>query len=138
MEHLHAGIFQIARPADVRRFIEARFQFHDRGDFLVCRGGHQRRNDQRMLARPVKGLLDGEHALIFGGRLNERYNCIVRIIGVVQQNVVAIPRTSKLERLSENIEIFDFELFEDDMKAISAMGSADGRLTNYGFAPNWD
>jgi len=24
------------------------------------------------------------------------------------------------------------------MKAISAMGSAGGRLTNYGFAPNWD
>jgi hypothetical protein len=24
------------------------------------------------------------------------------------------------------------------MKAISAMGSAEGRLTNYGFAPNWD
>ena len=40
MEDLHACIFQIARPADIGRFIEARFQFHHRGDFLVCRGGH--------------------------------------------------------------------------------------------------
>ncbi len=40
MEHLHARILQISRPTDVRRLIEARFQFHDRGDFLVRRGGH--------------------------------------------------------------------------------------------------
>ena len=35
---------------------------------------------------------------------------------LVQQNVAAIPRTSKLERLSENIEIFDFELSDEDMQ----------------------
>jgi diketogulonate reductase-like aldo/keto reductase len=57
---------------------------------------------------------------------------------LVQQNVAAIPRTSKLERLSENIDIFDFELSDDDMREISAMGSASGRLTDYGFAPKWD
>jgi 2,5-diketo-D-gluconate reductase B len=57
---------------------------------------------------------------------------------LVQQGVVAIPRTSKLERLSENIEIFDFELSEEDMRQISAMGSASGRLTDFGFAPKWD
>jgi diketogulonate reductase-like aldo/keto reductase len=61
--------------------------------------------------------------------------CLRRL---VQQNVVAIPRTSKLERLSENIDIFDFELSEADMREISEMGSAGGRLTDYGFAPKWD
>ena len=72
VEDLHPGIFQIARPANVRRFIETRFQFHDSGDFLVGRGRHQSRNNRRMLARPVKRLLDGKHALVFRGRLNER------------------------------------------------------------------
>ena len=57
---------------------------------------------------------------------------------LVQQNVAAIPRTSKIERLSENIEIFDFVLSEDEMAEISAMGSAKGRLTDYAFAPKWD
>jgi diketogulonate reductase-like aldo/keto reductase len=56
----------------------------------------------------------------------------------VQQGVVAIPRTSKLERLSENIEIFDFELSDEDMQQISAMGTAGGRLLDFGFAPKWD
>jgi 2,5-diketo-D-gluconate reductase B len=56
----------------------------------------------------------------------------------VQQGAAAIPRTSKLERLSENIEIFDFELSDEEMQEISAMGSAGGRLLDYGFAPKWD
>jgi 2,5-diketo-D-gluconate reductase B len=56
----------------------------------------------------------------------------------VQQNVSAIPRTSRVERLSENIEIFDFELSEDEMARVSALASPKGRLTDFGFAPKWD
>jgi 2,5-diketo-D-gluconate reductase B len=57
---------------------------------------------------------------------------------LVQQNVAAIPRTSRIERLSENIDIFDFALSEEEMRLISQMGSAKSRLTDYGFAPKWD
>ena len=57
---------------------------------------------------------------------------------LIQQNVSAIPRTSRIERLSENIDIFDFALSEDEMNEISQMGSAKGRLTDFGFAPKWD
>src|ERR1700760_2434963 len=49
---------------------------------------------------------------------------------LVQQNVAAIPRTSRLERLSENIDIFDFELSADEMEKISALANAKGRLTD--------
>ena len=86
----------------------------------------------------AKGRIKNDRALL---RIGDRYRKTAAQVCLrwqIQQNVVAIPRTSKLERLSENIEIFDFELFEDDMQAISAMGTADGRLVNYGFAPNWD
>ena len=51
---------------------------------------------------------------------------------------LAIPRTSRIERLSENIDIFDFELSDDEMRLISGMSSAKGRLTDFGFAPKWD
>ena len=57
---------------------------------------------------------------------------------LVQQGVSAIPRTSKIERLSENIDIFDFALSEEEMRQIFALGSAAGRLTDFGFAPKWD
>ncbi len=86
----------------------------------------------------ARGRVKGDRAL---GRIGERYRktaAQVCLRWLVQQNVVAIPRTSKLERLSENIDIFDFELSEADLREISQMGSAGGRLTDYGFAPKWD
>jgi 2,5-diketo-D-gluconate reductase B len=86
----------------------------------------------------AKGRIRNDRALV---RIGDRYRksaAQVCLRWLVQQNVAAIPRTSKLERLSENIGIFDFELFDQDMAEISAMGNAAGRLTNYGFAPKWD
>lgn len=57
---------------------------------------------------------------------------------LIQQNVVAIPRTSKIERLSENIAVFDFRLTDAEMDDIFAMGTSQGRITDFGFAPKWD
>src|SRR5438067_10211156 len=86
----------------------------------------------------ARGRIKSDRAL---QRIGDRYRKTAAQIclrWLVQQGVAAIPRTSKLERLSENIEIFDFELSEADMQQISAMGSAGGRLTDFGFAPKWD
>jgi diketogulonate reductase-like aldo/keto reductase len=52
--------------------------------------------------------------------------------------VSAIPRTSTVERLSENIDIFDFELSDDEMTEIFHLANPKGRLTDFGFAPKWD
>jgi diketogulonate reductase-like aldo/keto reductase len=86
----------------------------------------------------AKGRIKNDRAL---QRIGDRYRKTSAQIGLrwlVQQGVAAIPRTSRLERLSENIEIFDFELSDEDMQEISAMGSSSGRLTDFGFAPKWE
>jgi 2,5-diketo-D-gluconate reductase B len=86
----------------------------------------------------AKGRIRNDGAL---ARIGDRYRktaAQVCLRWLVQQDVAAIPRTSKLERLSENIDIFDFELSEDDMSLISAMSRASGRLTDSGLAPKWD
>jgi diketogulonate reductase-like aldo/keto reductase len=59
---------------------------------------------------------------------------------LVQQDIVVIPRTSKVERLSENAAIFDFELSDQEMKDIAALAQSDGRLINFAFSgqPQWD
>ena len=44
----------------------------------------------------------------------------------------------KPERLAENIAIFDFQLTDDEMAAITALTSANRRIANYGFSPDWD
>lgn len=56
-----------------------------------------------------------------------------------QPDVVAIPRSSRAERVRSNLEIFDFELSEAEMSAISGLAREDGRIINpASLAPAWD
>jgi 2,5-diketo-D-gluconate reductase B len=59
---------------------------------------------------------------------------------LVQQNIVVIPRTSKLERLTENASIFDFALSDSEMAEIAALGRRDGRIVDWAYSGrmNWD
>ena len=98
------------------------------------------RNGMALVAySPVaKGRIKGDETLTRIGQAHRKTAAQVCLRWLVQQNVSAIPRTSKIERLSENIEIFDFALSDDEMREIFQMGSAGGRLTDFGFAPKWD
>ena len=86
----------------------------------------------------AKGRVKNDELLAHIGKAHGKSAAQVCLRWLVQQNVSAIPRTSRLERLSENMEIFDFELSGEEMRRISAMGGSHGRLTDYGFAPKWD
>ena len=59
---------------------------------------------------------------------------------LVQQSIVVIPRTSKVERLSENAAIFDFTLSAGEMAEIAALASRGGRIVYFAFSgdPKWD
>lgn len=57
---------------------------------------------------------------------------------VQQEGVVAIPRTTRPERLRENLAIFDFSLSESEMAAISRLRVANERICDYDFSPKWD
>ncbi len=59
---------------------------------------------------------------------------------LVQQNIVVIPRTSKVERLTENAALFDFTLSDEDMAEIAALANPDGRLVDWSYSGSakWD
>jgi diketogulonate reductase-like aldo/keto reductase len=57
---------------------------------------------------------------------------------VQQQGVAAIPRTSRKERLTENIGIFGFALSDAEMRAIAALSVRNSRLCDFDFSPEWD
>jgi 2,5-diketo-D-gluconate reductase B len=98
------------------------------------------RNGMALVAySPVaKGKIKNDATLSRIGRTHGKSPAQICLRWLVQQNVSAIPRTSRIERLSENIDIFNFELSEDEMGQIYGMASARGRLTDFGLAPKWD
>jgi diketogulonate reductase-like aldo/keto reductase len=57
---------------------------------------------------------------------------------LVQQNIVVIPRTSKVERLEENLAIFDFTLSPDEMAKIASLSRQNRRLVDWTYSPQWD
>ncbi|WP_396593705.1 aldo/keto reductase [Brevundimonas sp. R86498] len=50
---------------------------------------------------------------------------------LIQQGVIAIPRTSRPERAAENFDIWDFQLSDEDMSRIHALARPDGRLGDW-------
>lgn len=52
--------------------------------------------------------------------------------------VVPIPRTTRKERLAENLAVSDFALSEEEMSAISKLSAKGARLCDFGFSPDWD
>ncbi len=57
---------------------------------------------------------------------------------LIQEGAVVIPRTSKLERLKENMTIFDFELDRAEMDEIRKLVGHGARVVDWSGAPNWD
>jgi 2,5-diketo-D-gluconate reductase B len=69
-----------------------------------------------------------------------RSSAQVALRWIVQQpDLIAIPRTSKIERLAENLAVFDFVLTDAEMAQIGALTRPGSRLVNEPqWVPEWD
>ena len=65
------------------------------------------------------------------GRAHGKTPGQVTLRWLIQQGVVAIPRTAKESRAAENFDIFDFELSSEEMDRIHALARPDGRLGDW-------
>jgi len=86
----------------------------------------------------ARGAATGDDVLARIGRVHDKTAAQVSLRYLVQQGIIAIPRTSRVERLSENFEIFDFELTDEEMAAIRALARPNGRTVDPSWAPVWD
>jgi 2,5-diketo-D-gluconate reductase B len=57
---------------------------------------------------------------------------------LVQQGIVVIPRTNRLERLEENFALFDFALTDAEMQEIHKLSGRKGRIVDWTWSPKWD
>jgi diketogulonate reductase-like aldo/keto reductase len=72
------------------------------------------------------------------GRLDRSPAQIVLRWHIQQIGVAAIPRSSRPERIAENLRVFDFSLSDEEMASISALRSRGLRICDFEFSPNWD
>jgi len=101
-----------------------------------------RRHGMAMVAySPIaRGNAKNDKVLTSIGAAHKKTAAQVCLRYLVQQNIVVIPRTSKLDRLTENASIFDFRLSDMEMGAIKALGRRDGRVVNFAYSGtiDWD
>lgn len=86
----------------------------------------------------ARGRAARDPALIRIGAAHGKTASQVSLRYLVQRGIVVIPRTARVERLSENMGIFDFELSETEMAEIRALARPDGRLVDTAWSPRWD
>jgi diketogulonate reductase-like aldo/keto reductase len=86
----------------------------------------------------ARGAVKGDAVLEKVGRAHGKSAAQVCLRYLVQQGIIVIPRTSRVERLAENFEIFDFELAAQEMASIKALATPAGRRVDPSWAPAWD
>ncbi len=72
------------------------------------------------------------------GAVHKKTAAQVCLRWLIQQGIAVVPRTSKIQRLEENLAIFDFELSDAEMKEIAGLARPGGRIVDWTYSPKWD
>lgn len=67
-------------------------------------------------------------------KIGERYGKTPSQVGIrflIQQGIPAIPKSTSIERMRENFNVFDFELTEDEMKTLESLNIHDAGTRDY-------
>jgi 2,5-diketo-D-gluconate reductase B len=86
----------------------------------------------------ARGGASGNAVLARIGKAHGKSAAQISLRYLVQQGIVVIPRTNKIERLEENIALFDFALSKDEMQEIHKLAHAKGRIVDWTYSPQWD
>ncbi|MGZ5867769.1 MAG: aldo/keto reductase [Xanthobacteraceae bacterium] len=86
----------------------------------------------------ARGKAAGDKELKLIGLHHRKSAAQVCLRYLLQEGAIVIPRTSKVERLSENLNVLDFELDDAEMDEIRKLASSGGRMVTMGGAPEWD
>jgi len=86
----------------------------------------------------ARGGAKGNEVLERIGKAHKKSAAQVSLRYLVQQGIAAIPRTSRIERLEENLAVFDFTLSPEEMAEIGTLASPRGRIVDWTWSPKWD
>jgi diketogulonate reductase-like aldo/keto reductase len=86
----------------------------------------------------ARGGAKGDKLLERIGKAHGKTAAQVCLRWLTQQGIVVIPRTSKVERLEENLANLDFDLSDAEMKEIAGLARSSGRIVDWSWSPKWD
>jgi len=101
----------------------------------VCRGYGLAVTAYCPLAR---GKVPGNEVLARIGKTRGKSAAQVALRFLVQQGIIAIPRTPNPDHLAANLAVFDFKLSDVEMAEIDKLKQARMRVVNPPHAPRWD
>ena len=78
----------------------------------------------------VDGIVQSELLAAIGQKYNKSA-AQVALRWLIQRGIVAIPKSSHIERMQQNFDIFDFELTRDDMLQIATLNQSDAGFINF-------
>ena len=78
----------------------------------------------------VDGIVQSELLAAIGQKYNKSA-AQVALRWLIQRGIVAIPKSSHIERMQQNFNIFDFELTPNDMLQIGDMNQSDNGVINF-------
>ena len=88
--------------------------------------------------RNASAVRQGDELLARIGETHKKTAAQVCLRWLTQQGIGVVPRTSKVERLEENLAIFDFDLSEAEMREIAGLARPGGRIVDWTYSPRWD
>ncbi len=86
----------------------------------------------------ARGQATGDSVLAAIGQRHGKSAAQVSLRFLVQRGLGIVPRSSKAERLKENMAIFDFELSDAEMREVAALSSKAHRIVDRAVSPVWD
>ena len=87
----------------------------------------------------AQGKIADDPALIAIGETHGKTPGQITLRWLIQQGVIAIPRTKTPARIAENFDVLDFNLSDAEMAAVFALARPDGRMGNWlDAAYSWD
>jgi len=86
----------------------------------------------------ARGGAKGDKLLERIGKAHGKTAAQVCLRWLTQQGIVVIPRTSKVERLEENLANLEFDLPDAEMKEIAGLARSGGRIVDWSWSPKWD
>jgi len=143
-KHIGVSNFTVALLGDTTKLSEApivcnQFECHPFLDQSTLIAACRKHKVAVVAYSPLaRGRAEGAAVLEKIATVHRKTAAQVTLRWLVQQDIIVIPRTSKVERLKENIDLFDFELSDAEMKSIAGVGKSRRRIVDWAYSPKWD